>query len=141
MYAARSQRLACEVNKEGRFDEEIIPTNNDKETVTEDEGLRPETTVEKLAELPTVFAEDGTITLNNASRISDGAAAVMVISCEFADDYGLDILASVGTHSIVGVNPEIIGIGPVPAVRNLMDCAGTRINDYGLVEFNKAPAS
>jgi len=140
-YGARSQQRACEATREGRFDEEIVPIETDDGTVTEDEGLRPGTTAEKLAELPPAFAEDGTVTAGNASQISDGAAAVMVTSREFADEHDLDVLGAVGNHEVVGVDPEIMGIGPVPAVRGLTERAGTTIEDYGLVELNEAFAS
>jgi len=140
-YAARSQQRACEATREGRFDDEIVPIETDEETVTEDEGLRPGTTAEKLAELPPAFAEDGTVTAGNASQISDGAAAVMVTSREFADEHGLDVLGVVGNHEVVGVDPEIMGIGPVPAVRGLTERARTTIEDYSLVELNEAFAS
>jgi acetyl-CoA acyltransferase len=140
-YAARSQQRACAATEEGRFDEEIVPIDTGEEVVTEDEGLRPGTTAEKLADLPTVFKEDGTVTPGNASQISDGAAAVMVTSRGFADDHGLDVLGTVGAHSVVGVDPEIMGVGPVPAVRGLLERAGTDIEEYGLVELNEAFAS
>ena len=140
-YAARSQQRAVAATRTGRFDDEIVPIDTDEGTVTEDEGLRPGTTVEKLAELPTVFAEDGTVTPGNASQISDGAAAVMVTSRAFAEDHGLDVLGAVGAHEVVGVDPELMGIGPVPAVRGLLDRKGTSIDDYGLVELNEAFAS
>ena len=85
-YAARSQQRSVEATEEGHFDEEIVPIHNGEEIITEDEGLRPGTTKEKLADHPTIFKEDGTVTPGNASQISDGAAAVMVTSREFSDD-------------------------------------------------------
>ncbi|WP_089871658.1 thiolase family protein [Halogranum rubrum] len=140
-YSARSQQRAVKATKEGRFDEEIRPIDTGQEVVTEDEGLRPGTTTEKLADLPTVFKDDGTVTPGNASQISDGAAAVMLTSRQFAEKHGLEIMAEIGAHSVAGVDPEIMGIGPVPAVRSLMDRAGTTIDDYDLVELNEAFAS
>jgi acetyl-CoA acyltransferase len=140
-YGARSQQRAVAATEEGRFDEEILPIDTGEEVVTEDEGLRPGTTAEKLADLPTVFKEDGTVTPGNASQISDGAAALMLTSRQFAADRGLEIMAEVGAHEVAGVDPEIMGIGPVPAVRGLMDRAGTTIDDYDLVELNEAFAS
>lgn len=140
-YATRSQQRACAASKASRFDDEIVPIDTRDGIATEDEGLRPETTAEKLAELPTVFKEDGTVTPGNASQISDGAAAVLLTSQTFAKDHGLDILATVGNHEVAGVDPEIMGIGPIPAVRSLMQRAGTTIDDYGLVELNEAFAS
>lgn len=140
-YGARSQQRAVEATEAGRFDEEIVPIEADGDTITEDEGLRPGTTADKLAELPTVFTENGTVTPGNASQISDGAAAVMLTSRQFAEEHGLGILAEVGAHEVTGVDPEIMGIGPVPAVRGLMERAGTTIDDYDLVELNEAFAS
>jgi acetyl-CoA acyltransferase len=145
-YGARSQQRAVAATEEGRFDDEIVPvTGHDEDgqeiTVTEDEGLRPGTTAEKLAGLPTVFREDGTVTPGTASQISDGAAGVVLASRAFAEERGLPVLAEVGAHEVAGVDPEIMGIGPVPAVRGLMDRAGTTIEDYDLVELNEAFAS
>ncbi|MXR53174.1 acetyl-CoA C-acyltransferase [Halovenus sp. WSH3] len=145
-FGARSQQRAVEATEEGRFDEEIVPiTGHDEDgnevTVTEDEGLRPGTTVEKLAELPTVFKEDGTVTPGNASQISDGAAGVLVTSKAFAKDNDLEILAEVGQSGVAGVDPTVMGIGPVPAVENMLERAGRTIDDYGLVEINEAFAS
>ena len=145
-FGARSQQRAVEATEEGRFDEEIVPiTGHDEDgnevTVTEDEGLRPGTTKETLAELPTVFKEDGTVTPGNASQISDGAACVLVTSEAFATDNDLEILAEVGQSGVAGVDPTTMGIGPIPAVRNMLERAGRTIDDYGLVEINEAFAS
>ena len=140
-YAARSQQRACEATEEGRFDEEIVPVDNGEETITEDEGLRPETTAEKLAGLPTVFKEDGTVTPGNASQISDGAAGMLITSREFAEEHGLDVLGAVGAHNVAGVDPEIMGIGPIPAVRGMVERSEATLDDYGLVELNEAFAS
>ena len=145
-YGARSQQRACEATENGTFDEEIVPiTGHDEDgnevLVEEDEGLRPGTTAAKLAELPTVFKEDGTVTPGNASQISDGASCVLVTSEEFARDNDLDILARVGQTGVAGVDPTTMGIGPVPAVRNMLDRADRTIDDYGLVEINEAFAS
>ncbi len=140
-YAARSQQRAVEATKSGRFDDEIVPIETEDGTVEKDEGLRPGTTVEKIAGLPPVFKEDGTVTAANASQISDGAAALLITSRAFADEHGLDPLAEVGYNHVVGVDPLEMGIGPVPAVRGLLDRAGTDLNDYDLVELNEAFAS
>ncbi|WP_435361888.1 thiolase family protein [Haloarchaeobius sp. DFWS5] len=140
-YAARSQQRAVEATEAGRFEEEIVPIETDDGVVTEDEGLRPGTTAEKLAGLPTVFAEDGTVTAGNASQISDGAAAVVLTSRAFANEHDLSVLAAVGSHHVAGVDPTVMGIGPVPAVRGVLERAGTTIEDYDLVELNEAFAS
>ncbi|RJS98462.1 thiolase family protein [Halococcus sp. IIIV-5B] len=140
-YAARSQQRAVEATEEGRFDDEIVPVDNGEETIDTDEGLRPGTTAEKLADLPTVFKSKGTVTPGNASQVSDGAAATLITSRAFADDHGLDVLAEVGGNNVAGVEPEVMGIGPVPATRGLLDRVGREIDDYGLVELNEAFAS
>ncbi|WP_246984526.1 thiolase family protein [Halorientalis marina] len=145
-YAARSQQRACEATDEGRFDDEIIPIEgHDDEgnqiTVEEDEGLRRGTTAEKLSGLPTVFKAEGTVTPGNSSQISDGAAATMITSKAFAEDHGLDILAEVGSNNVAGVDPRVMGIGPIPAVEGLCERTGRDPEDYDLVELNEAFAS
>lgn len=145
-FGARSQQRAVEATEEGRFDDEIVPlTGHDEDEneviVDKDEGLRPGTTAETIKDLPTVFKEDGTVTPATASQISDGAAAVLVTSREFAEENGLNVLAEVGTHAVAGVDPTVMGIGPIPAVQKMMEGAGTSIEDYGLVELNEAFAS
>ena len=140
-YAARSQQRACAATDEGRFDDEIVPIDNGEELVDTDEGLRPGTTEEKLAELPTVFKSDGTVTPGNASQISDGAAATMLTSRAFAEDHDLEVLAEVGNNAVAGVEPEVMGIGPIPACEELFERSGTTADDYDLVELNEAFAS
>ncbi|RBI59169.1 acetyl-CoA C-acyltransferase [halophilic archaeon] len=140
-YAARSQQRAVAATEEGRFDDEIVPIETDEETVETDEGLRPDTTAEKLGELPTVFEADGTVTPGNASQVSDGAAALLVTSAEFADEHGLEVLAEVGNNSVAGVDPTVMGIGPIPAVEELLERSNREIDDYDLVELNEAFAS
>jgi acetyl-CoA acetyltransferase family protein len=140
-YAARSQQRATEATESGRFEDEIIPIETEDGTVTEDEGIRPGTTAEKLGELPTVFKADGTVTPGNASQISDGAAATMITSKGFAEDHGLDILAEVGPNNVAGVDPRVMGIGPVPAVEGLCERTGRDTDEYDLVELNEAFAS
>ena len=140
-YGARSQQRAVEATEEGRFDDEIVPLETAAGTHDEDEGLRPGTTAEKLADLPAVFTEDGTVTPGNASQIADGAAGLLLTSREFADDHDLDVLAEVGTSYVAGVDPTVMGVGPVPATEGLLERAGREIDDYGLVEINEAFAS
>jgi acetyl-CoA C-acetyltransferase/acetyl-CoA acyltransferase len=140
-YAAQSQQRAAEATESGRFAEEIVPIETEEGTVETDEGIRPGTTAEKLADLPPVFKSDGTVTAGNASQISDGASGTMLASREFADEYGLDILAEVGNHSVAGVDPTVMGIGPVPAVRQLEERHGRDPAEYDLVELNEAFAS
>jgi acetyl-CoA acyltransferase len=145
-YAARSQQRAVEATEDGRFDDEIVPIEGTDDegneiTVEKDEGIRPGTTKEKLEGLPTVFKADGTVTPGNSSQISDGAAATMITSKEFAEDHGLDILAEVGGNNVAGVDPTVMGIGPIPAVEGLCERTGRDPEDYDLVELNEAFAS
>ncbi|WP_144923128.1 thiolase family protein [Halorubrum salsamenti] len=140
-YAARSHQRAAEATESGRFDDEIVPVETDDGLVEEDEGIRPDTTAEKLADLSPAFTGDGTVTAGNSSQISDGASLTLVTSKAFAEDHGLDVLAEVGTNNVAGVDPTVMGIGPVPATRGLLDRAGRTIDDYDLVELNEAFAS
>ncbi|PSQ37567.1 acetyl-CoA C-acyltransferase [Halobacteriales archaeon QS_9_70_65] len=144
-YAARSQRRACAATDEGRFDDEIVPVqghdDGEEIIVDEDEGLRPGTTEEKLAELPSVFKADGTVTPGNASQTTDGAAALLITSRAFAEEHGFEELAAIGNNAVAGVEPEVMGTGPVPACRSLFERSGTTADDYDLVELNEAFAS
>ncbi|ELZ34057.1 3-ketoacyl-CoA thiolase [Halogeometricum pallidum JCM 14848] len=140
-YAARSHERAAEATDSGRFDDEIVPIETDDGVVTEDEGIRRDTSAETLAGLDPAFTGDGTVTAGNSSQITDGAAAVLVTSREFAEENGLDVLAEVGANAVAGVDPTVMGIGPVPATRNLLERNGRDVEDYGLVELNEAFAS
>ena len=140
-YSLRSHERAAEATDSGRFDDEIVPIDTPDSTVREDEGIRRDTSIEQLADLPTVFKADGTVTPGNASQISDGAAATLVTSREFADEHDLDVLAEVGGNSVAGVEPEIMGVGPIPAVKDLLDRVNCGIDEYDLIELNEAFAS
>jgi acetyl-CoA acyltransferase len=140
-YALRSHRRAAEATDEGRFDDQIVPIETEDGTVSEDEGIRRDTSMEALSGLPTVFKGDGTVTPGNASQITDGAAATLVTSRGFAEDHGLDVLAEVGSNSVAGVDPTVMGIGPVPATEGLLERTGRSIDEYDLVELNEAFAS
>ncbi len=140
-YALRSHQRAHAATEEGRFDDQIVPIETEEGTITEDEGIRPDTDLETLAGLPTVFKGDGTVTPGNASQISDGAAGVMVTSEAFADEHDLEVLATVGSNNVAGVDPTVMGIGPVPATEGLLERTGRDIDAYDLVELNEAFAS
>ncbi|MDS0281818.1 thiolase family protein [Haloarcula onubensis] len=140
-YALRSHERAADATDSGRFDDELVPIETDEGTVTEDEGIRRDTSLETLAGLPTVFKSDGTVTPGNASQVSDGAAGLVVTSREFADRNGLDVLAEIGAHEVAGVDPTVMGIGPVPAVRALAERTGRETDAYDLVELNEAFAA
>jgi acetyl-CoA acyltransferase len=140
-YALRSHERAAAATDSGRFDDELVSVETDDGLVEADEGIRRDTSLEKLAGLPTVFKTDGTVTPGNASQVSDGAAGVMLASREFADERGLAVLAEVGDHHVAGVDPTVMGIGPVPAVRGLAERADRDPAEYDLVELNEAFAS
>jgi acetyl-CoA acetyltransferase family protein len=109
--------------------------------VTRDEHPRPDTTAEKMAGLKPVFREGGTVTAGNASGINDGAAALVIASEERAKALGIEPLGAFVGSAVAGVDPRVMGIGPVPAVRKLLDRAGIDVADIDLVELNEAFAS
>ena len=116
----RSHKLAHQATEEGRFEREIVPFQNNGDTYVTDQGIRPDTTIEKLAELKTVFKEDGKITAGNSSQISDGAAAVLLMSREKADALGLKPRARIVDQTTVGVDPVIMLTGPIPATQKIL---------------------
>ena len=136
----RSQQLAARATEEGRFDREIFPFQVNGDTYTTDQGLR-ETTLEKLAELKPAFKEDGRITAGNSSQISDGAAAVLLMTREKADELGLTPRARIVDQTTVGVDPVIMLTGPIPATQKLLDRNSMTIDDFDLIEINEAFAS
>jgi len=138
-YAAQSQQRAAAATEEGRFNDEIVPIETPDGVVEKDEGIRPGTDFETLQDLPTVFMED--VTAGNSSQISDGASATLVTSKAFAEENDLEILAEVGANNVAGVDPTVMGIGPVPATRGLLERNGRDIDGYDLVELNEAFAS
>ena len=140
-YALCSHRRATRATDEGRFGTEIVPVETGTEVVTGDEGIRRDTSLDALADLAPVFADEGTVTAGNASQVSDGAAGVVVTSRALAADRGLAVLAEVGAHAVAGVDPTVMGIGPVSAVRRLCARTGRDPGDYDLVELNEAFAS
>jgi acetyl-CoA C-acetyltransferase len=145
-YAARSQQLASAALESGFWEMEITPVDTvDAEgnpvTITQDDGIRPGTTVEKLSGLKPVFRPDGTVTAGNACPLNDGAAAVVVMSDTKAKALGLTPLARVVASGVSGLNPEIMGMGPVEASRQALKRAGMTIDDIDLVEINEAFAA
>lgn len=142
-YAARSQQLACEGQENGFFEREITPyTTADGTVVSKDDGPRAGTTAEKLAGLNPVFKpEGGTVTAGNACPLNDGAAAALVMSADRAAELGLKPRAKVIAASAAGVEPEYMGIGPVPAIQKVLKAAGMTIGDIDIVEINEAFAA
>ena len=137
----RSHQLAMRATDEGRFEREIIPLEADGELRATDQGIRRDTTLEALAALKPAFKEDGTVTAGNSSQISDGAAAVLLMAREKADELGLAPRARVFDATTVGVDPVIMLTGPIPATRTLLARNGMTISDVDLIEINEAFAS
>jgi acetyl-CoA C-acetyltransferase len=141
-FAKRSQDLAVEAQKNGFFDREITPIEvPDGRTISVDDGPRPNTTLEKLAELPPVFKPEGTVTAGNSCPLNDGAAALLVMSDQRASELGLEPLARIIASSVVGLEPEYMGMGPVGAVNAVLDQAGMKLDDIDVFEINEAFAA
>ena len=141
-FAKRSQDLAVEAQKNGFFDREIVPIEvPDGRIIASDDGPRPNTTLEKLAELPPAFQPDGLVTAGNSCPLNDGAAAVLVMSRDRADDLGLQPVARIVASSVVGLEPEYMGMGPVGAVTAVLDRAGMKLGDIEVIEMNEAFAA
>ena len=136
----RSQQLAAKATEEGRFEREIVPFSVNGDTYSTDQGLR-ETTLEALANLKPAFKEDGKITAGNSSQVSDGAAAVLLMTREKADALGLEPRARIYDQTTVGVDPVIMLTGPIPATQKLLERNGMAMDDIDLVEINEAFAS
>jgi acetyl-CoA acetyltransferase family protein len=137
----RSHQLAAKATEEGRFEREIIPFSVNGDTYVTDQGIRPDTNLEKLSELKPAFKEDGKVTAGNSSQISDGAAAVLMMTREKADELGLRPRARVVDQTTVGVDPVIMLTGPIPATQKLLERNGMKIGDIDLIEINEAFAS
>jgi acetyl-CoA C-acetyltransferase len=144
-FAVRSQNLAEKARSEGRFTDEIAPVTikgrKDDTIVDQDEYIRAGATIESVASLRPAFKKDGTVTAANASGINDGAAALVLMSAEEAARRGAKVLARVASWASAGVDPSIMGIGPVPATRRALEKAGWKIADLDLIEANEAFAA
>jgi acetyl-CoA C-acetyltransferase len=141
-FAARSQQRAVQSQENGFFEREITPvTTPDGTVVSKDDGPRPDTTAEKLAQLKPVFRPDGTVTAGNACPLNDGAAAVVVMSDTRANELGITPLARVVSSGVSALNPEIMGLGPIGASRQALARAGLTMDDIDLVEINEAFAA
>jgi acetyl-CoA acetyltransferase family protein len=139
-FGVRSQQLAAKATEEGRYEREMVPMQVNGDTYMTDQGLR-ETSLEALAGLRPAFKEDGKITAGNSSQVSDGAAAVLLMSREKADALGLKPRARIYDITTVGVDPVIMLTGPIPATRKLLERNGMTIDDIDLIEINEAFAS
>jgi 3-oxoadipyl-CoA thiolase len=136
-FAVRSQERWAAASDAGRFDDELVAAGE----LTRDEHPRPGTTLDKLSTLKPAFRADGTVTAGNSSGLNDGAAAVVVASEEKARTLGIEPLGMFVSSAVAGVDPRVMGIGPVPAVRKLLARTGISIDDVDLVELNEAFAS
>lgn len=143
--AVRSHKLAYQATVNGDFKREILPIEVEKDgekiLVKEDEGIRPNTTLEKLAELKTVFREDGKITAGNSSQISDGAAAVLVMSREKAEELGLKPRARIIARDVIGSDPTMMLTGIIPITKRILQKVNLTIEDIDVFECNEAFAS
>lgn len=145
-YALLSQQRAARAIQEGRFRDEVVPVvipqpSGEPVVVDRDEHPRPGTTLEALGHLRPAFRKGGTVTAGNSSGINDGAAALLLVEARTARELGLRPLARIVSTAVAGVNPAIMGIGPVPAVRKALARAGISVEDLDLVELNEAFAS
>jgi acetyl-CoA C-acetyltransferase len=141
-YAQRSQELAVKSQEDGFFDREIVPVKlSDGNEAAKDDGPRPSSTLEKLAELPEAFEGGGGVTAGNSCPLNDGAAAVLVMSDERAKELGLEPRAKVITAATHGLAPEYMGVAPIGAIKTVLDRAEMKIGDVDVVELNEAFAA
>ena len=136
-FGLRSHRRWTEANEKGLFEDELVAVGD----VARDEHPRPDTSLEKLAALKPAFREGGTVTAGNSSGINDGAAALVIASEERAQELGVEPLGAFVGSAVAGVDPRVMGIGPAPAVRKLLDRTGIEVSEIDLVELNEAFAS
>jgi acetyl-CoA acyltransferase len=139
--ALRSQQRAARATGEGRFERELVPFRVNGSVFSSDQGIRPETTLDGLAELKPAFKEDGVVTAGNSSQISDGASAVLLMSRAKADELGVKPRARVVDQTTVGVDPVLMLTGPIPATRKILERNGLALADIDLIEINEAFAS
>jgi 3-oxoadipyl-CoA thiolase len=145
-FGLESQRRAVRAIESGRFRDEIVPVEipqrkGDPLVVDTDEHPRPDTTLEKLSALKPAFKKEGTVTAGTSSGLNDGAAAIMVTSRERADELGLRPLARIVGTAVAGVEPDCMGIGPIPATRKVLERTGLSVEDLDLIELNEAFAA
>jgi acetyl-CoA acyltransferase len=136
--AVRSHKLAHQATEEGRFEREIVPMAVNGDTFVTDQGIRPDTSLEALSQLKPAFKPDGKITAGNSSQISDGAAAVLLMSAEKAKALGLKARARIVDQTTVGCDPVKMLEGPIPATRKILERNSMKIGDIDLIEINEA---
>jgi acetyl-CoA C-acetyltransferase len=139
--AYQSNQKAVKARKEGRFLEEIVPLNVEGKSILEDEQPRENISLERLASLPSVFRQNGTVTAGNSSSLNDGAAAVLLMSEQAVAENNIIPIAKIKGFAIAGVDPKMMGIGPVPAIKKGLKEVGWNVDDVDLFEINEAFAS
>lgn len=140
-YALKSHQKAIHAQQTGRFQQEIVPLQVHDEWITTDECPRANTSFDKLQQLRPIFLEEGTVTAGNACPINDGAALVLMMSREKCEEYKLKPILRIVDAQAAGVDPHVLGIGPVPAVQKVLSRRNLSVADIGIVEFNEAFAS
>jgi acetyl-CoA C-acetyltransferase len=144
-FSVESHRRATRAQEEGRFDEEIVPvelkSKKGTSEFTKDEHVRPDASIEGMAKLRPVFKPDGTVTAGNASGMNDAGAAVVLMSAAAAQRLGAPVRGRILSYAYCGVDPKVMGIGPVPAVRKALDRAGASLDDVDVIELNEAFAA
>ena len=144
-FAVRSHRLATEARASGRFDDQIVPVpvtvKRDTVAFAQDEHIREDASLEAMAKLKPVFKSGGTVTAGNASGMNDAGAAVVLMSADRAAELGAPVRARILAYASCGVEPSIMGIGPVPAVRTVLERSGRRLDEVQVIELNEAFAA
>ncbi len=144
-FSVESHKRAAKAREDGLFDDEIVPievkVKRETKEFKRDEHIRPDISVEKMAKLQPVFKKDGTVTAGNASGMNDAASAVVVMSEEKAKELDAPVRARIIDYSYCGVDPKIMGIGPVPAVKKVLDRSGVKLDDIEVIELNEAFAA
>ncbi|WP_226701168.1 thiolase family protein [Priestia aryabhattai] len=146
LFALESQQKMTDAINSGYFKEQIVPINitnrkGESYLFNHDEHVRPSTTIEDLSKLSPVFKKGGSVTAGNSSGVNDGASAVVLMSENRANEEGIEVLAKVKEWAVAGVDPNMMGIGPVPAVQKVLQKAGLSLEDFDLIEFNEAFAA
>jgi len=140
-FAVESHKRAAAAQSAGKFKDEIVPIETKDGTVDQDGCIRPETTMEILADLKPAFDEKGSVTAGTSSPLTDGAAAVLVCSEDYAAEHGLKVMARIKSSAVAGCAPEIMGIGPVNATNKALERAGLKLDDIDVIELNEAFAA
>lgn len=146
LFALESQQKMTDAINSGYFKEQIVPINitnrkGESYLFNHDEHVRPSTTIEDLSKLSPVFKKGGSVTAGNSSGVNDGASAVVLMSENRANEEGIEVLAKIKEWAVAGVDPNMMGIGPVPAVQKVLQKAGLSLEDFDLIEFNEAFAA